>query len=36
MEDLTRFGLLLISVPIVVFACGILLGLIGRWISRGR
>jgi len=35
-EDLTRFGLVLISVPIVVFASGILLGLIGRWISRGR
>ena len=33
MEDLTRFGLALLSAPIVVVASGVLLGLIGRWIK---
>jgi hypothetical protein len=36
MEDLTRFGLALLSVPVTVVASGILLGLIGRWITRRR
>jgi hypothetical protein len=36
MEDLTRFGLALLSVPIAVVAGGVLLGLIGRWISSRR
>jgi hypothetical protein len=35
-EDSTRFGLILISAPIAVVAGGILLGLIGRWISGRR
>ena len=35
-EDLTRFGLFLISVPVVVVASGVLLGVIGRVISRRR
>jgi len=35
-EDLTRFGLLLLSAPIVVGAGGVLIGLIGRWISGRR
>ena len=36
MEDLTRFGLALLSVPIAVVTGGVLLGLIGRWISGRR
>jgi len=36
MEDLTRFGLALLSAPIVVVASGVLLGLIGRWIKGRR
>ena len=36
MEDLTRFGLTLLSVPITVFAAGIVLGLIGRWVTARR
>jgi hypothetical protein len=35
MEDLTRFGLALLSAPVVVVASGVVIGLIGRWISRG-
>jgi len=35
-EDLTRLGLLLISAPIAVVAGGVLLGVIGRWISGHR
>jgi len=36
MEDLTRFGLALLSVPIIVVASGVVLGLIGRCIRRHR
>jgi hypothetical protein len=36
MEDLTRFGLALLSAPIVVVTGGVLIGLIGRWITRRR
>lgn len=36
MEDLTRFGLALLSVPITVVVGGVLLGLIGRWMSGRR
>jgi hypothetical protein len=36
MEDLTRFGLALLSVPVVIVAGGVLLGLIGRWATRRR
>ena len=36
MEDLTRLGLVLISVPVVVFAAGVALGLSGRWLTRHR
>jgi hypothetical protein len=35
MQDLTRFGLALLSVPVVVVTGGVVIGLIGRWISRG-
>jgi hypothetical protein len=35
-EDLTRFGLVLISAPVVVVASGVVLGLIGRWIRTRR
>jgi len=35
-EDLTRFGLLLLNAPIMVGAGGVLIGLIGRWISGRR
>jgi hypothetical protein len=36
MEDLTRFGLALLSVPVVVVGGGLLLGLIGRWATQRR
>jgi hypothetical protein len=36
MTDLTRFGLALLSAPVVVVASGVLIGLIGRWIVRRR
>jgi hypothetical protein len=36
MEDLTRFGLALLSVPVTVAVAGVLLGLVGRWISGRR
>ena len=34
MEDLTRLGLALLSVPVVVVASGVVLGLCARWITR--
>ena len=34
MEDTTRLGLALISVPIAVTVGGVLLGLLARWITR--
>jgi len=36
MEDMTRFGLALLSVPVTVVISGVLIGLIGRWISDRR
>jgi hypothetical protein len=36
MQDMTRFGLALLSVPVVVVAGGVLIGLIGRWITARR
>ena len=36
MQDLTRFGLALLSAPIVVVTSGVLIGLIARWISGRR
>jgi len=36
MEDLTRFGLALLSVPVIIVASGVVLGLIGRSIMRHR
>jgi hypothetical protein len=36
MEDMTRFGLAVLSVPIVVVTSGVLMGLIGRWILGRR
>jgi len=36
MEDLTRFGLALLSVPVVIVSGGVLLGLIGRWLTGHR
>jgi hypothetical protein len=35
MQDLTRLGLALLSVPIIVVTGGILVGLVARWIRRG-
>ena len=35
-EDLTRFGFLLVGAPIAVVAGGVLLGMIGRWLSGRR
>jgi len=34
MEDLTRFGLALLSVPAAVVTCGLLLGLVARRVTR--
>jgi len=34
MEDLTRLGLALLSVPVAVVAGGILLGLVARRLTR--
>ncbi len=34
MTDTMRFGLLLVATPSVVVVCGILLGLIGKWLTR--
>jgi len=34
MEDLTRLGLALLSVPVAVVASGVVLGFCGRWITR--
>jgi hypothetical protein len=36
MEDMTRFGLALVSVPIAVVISGVVIGLIGRWIVGRR
>ena len=36
MEDLARFGLAIVSVPIAVIISGIVIGLIGRWIVSRR
>jgi hypothetical protein len=36
MEDMTRFGLALLSVPVVIVSVGVLLGLIGRWLTGRR
>jgi hypothetical protein len=35
-EDLTRFALVLVSVPVVLVGGGVLLGLAGRWITGRR
>jgi len=35
-EDLTRFGLVLISIPVAVVAGGLVLGLVGRWVTSRR
>jgi hypothetical protein len=36
MEDLTRFGLFLVSAPVVIVAGGVVLGLIGRYVTGRR
>jgi hypothetical protein len=36
MTDLTRFGLALLSAPVVVVASGVVLGVIGRFVTRRR
>jgi hypothetical protein len=36
MTDLERFGLALIGVAVAVIVCGVVLGLIGAWLKRGR
>ncbi len=35
MSEYTRLGLLMLAAPLAVFAFGMLLGLIGRWLTRG-
>jgi hypothetical protein len=36
MTDLTRFGLALLSAPVVVVASGVVIGVIGRFVTRRR
>jgi len=36
MEDLTRFALALLSVPVVIVTGGVVLGLIGRYVTGRR
>ena len=36
MTDLERLGLALVGFAVAVVAAGVLLGLIGAWITRGR
>jgi hypothetical protein len=36
MTDLTRFGLALLSAPVVVVASGVVIGLIGRFVASRR
>jgi hypothetical protein len=36
MEDLTRFGMFLLSAPVVIVAGGVVLGLIGRYVTGRR
>lgn len=36
MEDLTRFGLVVIGFPLTVVAGGVVLGLLGRWLTGRR
>ncbi len=36
MEDLTRFGIFLLSAPVVIVAGGVVLGLIGRYVTGRR
>jgi hypothetical protein len=36
MNDLVRLGLALIGFAVAVFVAGVVLGLVGIWIKRGR
>jgi len=36
MEDLTRFALFLLSAPVVIVAGGVVIGLIGRYVTGRR
>lgn len=36
MEDLTRFALFLLSAPVVIVTGGVVLGLIGRYVTGRR
>ena len=36
MEDLTRFGLFLLSAPVVIVTGGVVIGLIGRYVTGRR
>ena len=36
MTDLQRFGLALIGFAVAVVVCGVLLGLVGSWITKKR
>jgi len=35
-QDATRFALFLISAPVVVVTSGVVIGLVGRWITGHR
>ena len=34
MTDAMRLGALMVAAPLVLIVCGVLLGLIGRWLSE--
>ena len=36
MTDAMRLGVLMVATPLVVIGCGVLLGLIGRWLRKGH
>jgi hypothetical protein len=36
MDDLARFGMFLVGFPIAVVAAGLVLGLVGRWVTNHR
>jgi hypothetical protein len=36
MEDLTRFGLFLLTAPVLIATGGVVLGLIGRYVTGRR
>jgi hypothetical protein len=33
MDDGTRFAVAILSVPVAIFSAGVVLGLLGRWLT---